>query len=168
MFVVTVVCVVSDSQFTENGKGAIGVERGGKAISSIIVIEDQLEVEELTKEETLSRQLEATRAALADMKRRLGVLEQTTSSCLPLQHPPSTQDKNDDPNQLVLNVRGRLFPTSRNEIARSNAGSLLHTNFCGRHDNQLNEVHTFFIDRDQSQHHWLYCHWPCCHWLLLQ
>lgn len=55
-------------------------------------------------------------------------------------------DSCDDPNQLILNVGGQLFPTSRDDIARSHHGSLLHTNFCGRHDTSLKEVHTFFID----------------------
>ncbi len=40
----------------------------------------------------------------------------------------------EDPNQLVLNVGGKLFPSSRDDIARTNADSLLYTTFCGREE----------------------------------
>ncbi len=51
----------------------------------------------------------------------------------------SPQDVEDDSNQLVLDLGGQLFPTSRDEIARTNAGPLLHRNFCGREETKLKD-----------------------------
>ncbi len=49
---------------------------------------------------------------LTGLERRVAELEVIVSS----------MNKSDDPNQLVLDVGGQLFPTSRDDIARSNCG----------------------------------------------
>ncbi len=55
--------------------------------------------------------------------------------------------------QLVLNVGGQLFSTSRDQIARGCDESLLYSNFCRNDTNAvptIKEIQTFFIDRSPA------------------